>query len=196
MDEREKIEVFYSRDHPFREGINLLRKAVLKSPVTERLKWGAPVYTVKGKNVLGIMAFKNHFGLWFFNGVFLKDPHKVLESAQEKTRGMRHLRYRSVEEVDLDIVEAYVGEAVENQLRGLEIAPEKKKTTTIPERLQRALDQDESLKEKFGAFTPYKQREFCEYITSAKRENTKDSRLQKILPMIEKGIGLSDKYRK
>ena len=40
-----------------------------------------------------------------------------------------------------------------------------------------------------------KRREYAEYISSAKREETKEKSLEKILPMIVAGIGLNDRYR-
>ncbi len=43
--------------------------------------------------------------------------------------------------------------------------------------------------------TPYKQRDYCEYIAEAKQQKTKESRLEKIIPMISKGQGLNDKYK-
>ena len=46
-----------------------------------------------------------------------------------------------------------------------------------------------------AALTPGKQREYANHIASAKQAATKTSRLQKILPLIEAGGGLHDKYR-
>mgnify|MGYP000297753447 CR=1 FL=1 len=66
----------------------------------------------------------------------------------------------------------------------------------IPVVLTNALANDKNLKVNFDAFSPYKQREFIEYIASAKQEKTKVSRLEKCLPLIKDGIGLMDKYRK
>jgi uncharacterized protein YdeI (YjbR/CyaY-like superfamily) len=43
--------------------------------------------------------------------------------------------------------------------------------------------------------TPGKQREYCEYISEAKRDATKLKRLEKIIPMIIEGVGLNDKYK-
>lgn len=37
--------------------------------------------------------------------------------------------------------------------------------------------------------------EFCDHVASAKREATKQSRLDKIRPMILDGIGLHDTYK-
>ncbi|WP_378173280.1 YdeI/OmpD-associated family protein [Aquimarina sp. SS2-1] len=51
------------------------------------------------------------------------------------------------------------------------------------------------MKVRFGKLTPFKQKEYKEYIATAKREATRISRVEKIIPMILKGIGLNDTYR-
>ena len=43
--------------------------------------------------------------------------------------------------------------------------------------------------------TQMTQREYCDFIADAKREETKLKRLDKVIPMILKSIGLNDKYR-
>ena len=196
MDRGEKLEAYYTKAHPFREGINFLREIALKTEAEEHFKWSIPVYTLNNKNVFGICKFKNHFGVWFFNGVFLKDPKKVLENAQDgKTKGMRHWKFQSLDEVDEKIVLGYMKEALDNQKKGLEIKAEKTKEVEVPELLQSKLDSDSVLKSSFENFTPYKQKEFCEYIAEAKQEKTKLRRLEKILPKMKDGVGLNDGYR-
>ncbi|MEE1962933.1 YdeI/OmpD-associated family protein [Allomuricauda taeanensis] len=134
--------------------------------------------------------------MWFFNEALMNDPKKVLENAQEgKTKGMRHWKFNSLEELDEKGVFAYMLESLENQEKGLEVKAEKTTKVRVPKQLQAALDQNKALQSSFEAFTPYKQKEFCEYITEAKQEATKLRRLDKILPMIEKGVGLNDGYR-
>ncbi|WP_313779656.1 YdeI/OmpD-associated family protein [Flagellimonas onchidii] len=149
------------------------------------------------KNVFGICRFKNHFGVWFFNGSLLSDPKKVLSNAQEgKTKGMRHWKFNTVEEIDMTGVQNYMSEAIENQRKGLTIAPEKSsKEVQIPSLLMTALEENNTLKAAFEVLTLFKQKEFCEYIAEAKQEKTKMRRLEKILPMIQKGMGLNDAYR-
>lgn len=196
MEKSEKLNAYYEKEHPFRDGIAQLRELALQSGAQEDFKWQFPVYTHQGKNVFGICKFKNHFGVWFFNGVFLKDPKNVLENAQEgKTKGMRHWKFNAVDDIDEKGVLAYMLESLSNQEKGLEIKAEKTKKVHIPELLQVELDKNATLKSSFESFTPYKQKEFCEYITEAKQEKTQLRRLEKILPMIEKGIGLNDAYR-
>lgn len=189
-------EYIESNDH-YGEALIKLRRIILKTELEETVKWSAPVYALNGKNVVGLGAFKNHFGIWFFNGVFLKDKQNLLINAQEgKTKALRQMRFESIEEIDENVVLSYVKEAIENQRLGKEIKPErKKKTANIPELLGTALSKDAELKKSYNALTPYKQTEYCEHIASAKREATKQSRLEKIIPMIRQGIGLNDKYR-
>lgn len=196
MEKSEKLNAYYEKVHPFRDGIAQLRELALQSGAQEDFKWQFPVYTHHGKNVFGICKFKNHFGVWFFNGALLKDPKNVLENAQEgKTKGMRHWKFHSLGEIDEKEVLSYMLEALANQEKGLEVIAEKTKKVCIPELLQTELDKTTALKSNFDSFTPYKQKEFCEYITEAKQEKTQLRRLEKILPMIEKGVGLNDGYR-
>jgi uncharacterized protein YdeI (YjbR/CyaY-like superfamily) len=194
---RVKIEAYYAREGSFKEGLNRLRALALQTELKEELKWGAPVYTLGGKNVFGITAFKSHFGIWFFNGCYLKDPGNVLENAQEgKTKAMRHWKFIAADEIKADKVLAYMTEAIENQKKGLSHKPRKKQKMQVPSELLQVLKKDIELQKAFNKFTPYKQGEFCEYIQTAKQMKTKQNRLEKIIPLIREGIGINDKYRK
>ena len=189
------VEEYIEENAHFSEALIMLRDIINTTELEETVKWSAPVYALNNKNVIGLGAFKKHFGIWFFNGVFLKDEHNLLVNAQEeKTKALRQMRFESVSEIDKNIVLAYVKEAIENQKLGKEIKPDRrKKETIIPNELQAILTND--LKTSFENLSPYKQREYCEYISSAKREATKQTRLEKIKPMILQGIGLNDKYK-
>ncbi len=198
MENSEKLEAYFEQEHSFKEGISILRDLALKTKVEETLKWGSPVYSTAGKNVFWIARFKNHFGLGFFNGIFLKDPKKVLVNVQKgKTQAMRHWRFKSIGEIDAPTIVAYINEAIENQKKGMRLIPGKKKKSAliIPNLLRETLDSNPKTKKAFSTLSPYKQRDFAEYISSAKQEKTKLARLEKIIPMINQGIGLNDKYR-
>ena len=125
----------------------------------------------------------------------MKDDKKVLINAQEgKTSAMRQWRFNSADEMDADLIRTYVLEAIDNQQQGKVIKP-KKKPLIIPDLLQQAMDADAELKEKFEAMTLGKKRDYADHISDAKREATKQSRLEKIIPMILSGVGLYDKYK-
>lgn len=188
------VEDYIEQSH-FSEALGLLRSIIRSTELEESIKWNAPVYALHGKNVIGLGAFKQHFGIWFFNGAFLKDDQNLLMNVQEKTKGLRQMRFDSILDINEHIVLTYVKEAIQNQTLGKEIKPEKTKTVVIPEALKSALKIDTDFNICFLSLTPYKQKEYSEYIENAKREATVISRLKKIKPMIIKGIGLNDKYR-
>lgn len=193
------VDAYIDQCENFQDIAIQLRKLLQDSEMVEDIKWGQPSYSLDGKNVLGFGEFKNYIGIWFHQGVFFKDVEKRLVNAQEdKTKGMRQYRLHSIDEFKADIktIRAYVQEAIQNQKAGKMIRFEKKsRAVVVPEHLKQALESDASLKAKFNEFSPSKQREFCEFIETAKREETKLSRLEKISMMILDGMGLNDKYR-
>lgn len=185
----------WNKTNQWENEIEQLHAIIRKTSLVETTKWGGSVYTHKNKNVVGIGGFKSYFGIWFYNGVFLKDEKKLLINAnEENTKSLRQMRFTSVNEIDEKLILYYINEAIEIEEKGLFI-PKEKKETIIPELLQNELDKNQELLSKFNAFSPYKQREFIEHLTSAKQEKTQLARLEKIIPLIVEGKGLNDKYR-
>jgi len=185
----------WNKTNQWENEIEQLHAIIRKTSLVETTKWGGSVYTHKNKNVLGIGGFKSYFGIWFYNGVFLKDEKKLLINAnEENTKSLRQMRFTSVNEIDEKLILYYINEAIEIEEKGLFI-PKEKKETIIPELLQNEMDKNQELLSKFNAFSPYKQREFIEHLTSAKQEKTQLARLEKIIPLIVEGKGLNDKYR-
>lgn len=201
MEKNKTVEEYISKHPDQAEAINLLRSIALSFPFEEGIKWAFPVYMINGKNVIGLGAFKAYTGIWFFQGTFLKDEHNKLLNAQEgKTHGMRQWRFASIDEIRANegLARVYIQEAIDNQLAGKMIKPKRgpAKPLVIPTELQTVLDNDPGLKESFDAHSLTNRRDFAEYIETAKREATKQSRLEKIIPMIQRGEGLNDKYKK
>ena len=185
----------WNKTNQWENELEQLHAIICKTPLVETTKWGGPVYTYNNKNVVGIGGFKSYFGIWFFNGVFLKDEKKLLINAnEENTKSLRQMRFNSVKEIDEKLILTYIKEAIEIEEKGL-VIPKEKKETIIPELLQNELDRNSELNDKFNTFSPYKQREFIEYIITAKQEKTQISRLQKVILMILEGRGLNNKYR-
>lgn len=174
-----------------------IRDILLEHPLEETIKWGGPVYTHNGKNIVGLGAFKNYVALWFFQGALLTDKYSVLHNAQQgKTKALRQWRFMNEDEIDEKIINEYIAEAIANQRSGREIKPARTKPLTIPVLLADEIKTSPGLGAAFEKFSLSKQKEFVEYLTEAKRESTKQKRLQKIIPMILEGVGLNDKYRR
>ncbi len=192
----DKVTAYIEKDEHWKKELTKLRTILKKTTLEETIKWGAPVYVAHGKNVLAIAGFKNHCCIWFFQGVFLKDPNKKLINAQKgKTKALRQWRFESFDEIDESIVLAYAIEAIANAKAGKEIKPEKSKKIELPVELKEAFKKNAALKQNFDALTPYKQKEYKEHIGSAKQEKTRRNRLEKCIPIILEGKGLNDKYK-
>ena len=173
-----------------------LREIITRTELEETVKWGAPCYTLGGKNVVGLAAFKAYVGLWFHQGALLSDPDKVLINAQDgKTKALRQWRFTSAREIKVRRVTAYLKEAIELQRAGKTIKPVRQQPLDLPAELVEALDRDAAAHAAFVALTPGRQREYARHVGDAKRAETRVKRVEAAMPLIAAGVGLHDKYR-
>lgn len=181
----------------YRSGLQAMREILLTTDMEERIKWNIPVYGYGKKNVASLFYAKSYLGVWFVSGALLADPDQLLVNASpEKTVGQRQLRFADSAAVDLERLRGFVEEAVQLQKDGIEFVAGAAPETEVPQELQAELDADPALAAAFAAFAPYKQREFCELIATAKRAATKERRLIRAVEMIRTGEAPGDKYRK
>src|SRR5690606_5069150 len=137
MKKASSVEEYIENSPLYKEALELLRQLINTTESEGTLKWNSPVYTLNGRSVLGLGAFKGHIGIWFFNGVFLKDEKQLLEKAQETTKALRQMRFETLKDIDNAVVLNYVTEAIENQKLGKELEPERKgKKVILPKELQ------------------------------------------------------------
>jgi len=198
MERVHTVDEYIASSGSWEKSLQLLRELISSTDLLETIKWGMPVYTLNNKNIVGFSAFKSWTGLWFYQGVFLKDPERRLINAQEgTTKGLRQMRFSTLNEIEesRDIIMAYLEEAIQNQKKGKALKPERNRKLEIPEELQAAFHRDPALKDAFDALSLTIKRDFAEYVDSAKREETRKQRLEKVIPMILEGIGLNDKYK-
>ncbi len=196
MTDSKKIDQYIEKHSQWKKQLNELRAIFLQTELIEEVKWGAPAYTLNGSIVSGLGAFKNHYAIWFHQGVFLKDKKKQLVNAQEgKTQALRQWKFIAKDTIDSELVLGYILEAIENSKAGKKLKPKPKKELDIPKLLKNEFKKNKVFNNSFKKLTPGKQREYAEYISTAKREATQISRLEKIAPMIKEGKGLHDKYK-
>jgi uncharacterized protein YdeI (YjbR/CyaY-like superfamily) len=199
MPQIRSFDQFISRQNKWKSSLLLMRKILLEAGLEETIKWGFPVYTSNGKNIVGIGSFNSYAGLWFFQGALLKDEKKKLINAQDgKTKALRQWRFESAQEIDKqkESIRSYVEEAILNQKQGKQIKPVREKKRIESPELNQLIKSNIKIKNGFNKLTTAKQREYAEYISEAKRSETKQKRLEKIAPMIIAGQGINDKYIK
>ena len=197
MKRSKSVDDYINAAETWQPELRKLRDILQSTTLQEEIKWGAPCYTCDGKNVVSIGAFKSYVGLWFHQGALLNDDKGVLINAQAgKTKALRQWRMQSSKDIKPALIKRYVKEAMQFVKAGRSIGPARKKPAAVSPELKTALQKNKSAAKKFSELTPGRQREYSDYINEAKRNETRKSRIAKIIPMIKSGIGLNDKYRR
>ena len=153
------------------------------------------MYSLNSTNLFGLAAFKKHYAIWLFQGALLEKNTQLLVNAQEeKTHAMRQIKFDEKSPHELNELSKYVEETLNLVKQGKKIIPAKKELN-LADGLKTKMAEDSNFEKAFNSLTPGKQREYSDYISQAKREETRLSRMEKILPLILEGKGLNDKYK-
>ena len=189
-----KVDAYISKLKQWREETEKLRAIVLACPVTEELKWGVPCYTFDDRNVVLIHGFKEYCAILFVKGALLDDPKGILIQQTENVQSARQVRFTSLQEiVKLQaVLKTYIRAAIEVEKAGLKVVHKSTEEFEVAEEFQNRLDKTPTLKKAFEALTPGRQRAYLLHFSSAKQSKTRESRIEKCLPMILDGKGLND----
>lgn len=163
--------------------------------VDETMKWSFPHFDYKGM-MCSMAAFKAHCTLGFWK------PEMVLgDDAQEG--GMGHFgRITSVKDLpSKKALTGYVKKAMALNDAGVKPARAskprgKRAETPAPDDLAAALKKNRKARATWEGFSPSHRREYVEWITGAKREETRAKRLATTLEWLEEGKHQNWKYEK
>jgi uncharacterized protein YdeI (YjbR/CyaY-like superfamily) len=189
-----KVDVFISKSDRWQKEFEELRLIILDCDLTEELKWGVPCYTFQNRNVVLIHGFKEYCAILFVKGALLKDAVGVLIQQTENVQSARQIRFTSVDEiVEMEpILKAYINEAIEIEKTGQKVNYKETAEYRIPEEFQNMLNAIPPLKTAFEALTPGRQRAYILYFSAPKQSKTRAARIEKYIPQILKGKGLTD----
>jgi uncharacterized protein YdeI (YjbR/CyaY-like superfamily) len=158
----------------------------------ETLKWSAPFFEYKGV-LCGMAAFKEHCAFPFWKGEL------IIKGADRNAMG--HLgRVTKLSELPPDKVLArYVQEAVRLNEQGIK-APRQIRSTTkkelaVPDYFMAALKKNKNALNTFENFSYSHKKEYVEWITEAKREETRASRMATALQWLSQGKARHWKYQ-
>ncbi len=179
--------------HNWVEELKILRQIVLETGLAEEIKWGVPVYTHKGKNIVTVNALKESANIGFFKGVLLADKQKILQQ-QGNLQSDRIIKFTNKDDIEKmeDVLKSYILEAIAIEESGKKIEF-KKNPEPIPDELLQAFEQNPAFKKAFYSLTPGRQRGYIIYFSQAKQSLTRISRIEKYKEYILNGIGLNDK---
>ena len=164
--------------------------------VEETLKWGFPHFEHKGI-LCSMAAFKNHCSFGFWKGALILD--KAARKSEEDAMG-QFGRITTISDLpDEKTMIGYVKEAVRLNDEGIKLPtkakPREKKELVVPEYFVAALKKNKKAVTAFENFSPSHKKEYVEWVTEAKREETRKTRLEKAIARIAEEKSRHWKYR-
>ncbi|MBX3129366.1 MAG: YdeI/OmpD-associated family protein [Polyangiaceae bacterium] len=171
-----------------------LRRAVHAGgpALSEDIKWGSPAF-VGERIVCSLVAFKKHTAIWFHQGARLADPGGVLLPG--KTVAMRAAHFTDGKQVSLRAITALVQQAValdaHDSAAGRPRA--RRPPPEVPPALLAALRGNAKAKRFFASLTAGRQRDYVDWITSAKRADTVDRRIAETIARLARGQRFGEK---
>lgn len=180
--------------HLWTRALEALRELALSTGLDEEMKWGCPCYTLGGKNVLMIAAFRDSCVLSFFKGGALVDDDGALESAGPNSRVARWMKFRSHDEVlaRRAVALRFIEQAIALERAGVKVE-KRAEPEPIPSELAQRFDVDPDLRRAFDALTPGRKRSHLIHITGAKQSETRARRVEKCAADILAGRGFNER---
>ena len=165
--------------------------------VQEELKWGFPHFMYKG--ILCSMAsFKAHCAFGFWKGELLAKQHKALADTRESAMGEFGRITRLADLPDEKRLLRYVKEAValndDGVKRPMKAKPKGERTLDVPEFFLAALKKSKKALTTFEGFPYSHKKEYVEWVTEAKGEQTRQRRLETAVEWMTEGKSRNWKY--
>jgi uncharacterized protein YdeI (YjbR/CyaY-like superfamily) len=175
-------------------GLARLREICLGVDLIETVKWGHPCYMYADRNIVIIGALRDDFRLSFFNAALMKDPDGVLERQGPNTQHPDMIRFWSNSQVVKmkSVIESYLIEAMGYAKSGIK-PPKQKMEVQLPDELLEALESDPILANAFYGLTPGRQRSYVINLNSAKKAETRISRINMFRDKILAGKGATER---
>jgi uncharacterized protein YdeI (YjbR/CyaY-like superfamily) len=203
MAKKEKaIDAYISKAADFAKPVlTHIRELVHKAcpDVEEKMKWSFPHFDYKGEMMCSMAAFKQHAVFGFWKASLMKDK-ALMENARSET-SMGHLgRLGSLKDLPSDKkMTSWIKEAMKLNDAGIKVAkpkPKEKKELVIPDYFTKAVRKNNKAARFFEEFSYSGKKDYVEWITEAKTEATRDSRLAQAVEWMAEGKTRHWKYKK
>lgn len=186
-----KVDAYIAKSAPFARPILTHLRALVHETLPgldEALKWGMPHFIYKGKNLAGIAAFKAHCAFVIHGdgrqGDAMGQYGKIASLAD--LPGDNELKSKLVE------AQQRIDQA------GTALKPKAPRTPRpelpIPPEFAAALDASPAARATLDGFAPSHRREYVQWITEAKRPETRDKRIAEAIALLSEGKKRNWKY--
>jgi uncharacterized protein YdeI (YjbR/CyaY-like superfamily) len=196
-----RIDSYISQSADFAKPIlKHLRQLVHKAcpGAEETLKWSHPSFGYRGMMMCSMAAFKQHAIFGFWKASIMRDPERIFSKSEMMAMG--HLgRITSLAELPSDgILLKYIKEAARLNDEGIKLPqrarPAVKKPLRVPGYFKKALAANAKALETFENFSASHKKEYVEWVTEAKTEETRTKRLETAIQWMSEGKERNWKY--
>jgi uncharacterized protein YdeI (YjbR/CyaY-like superfamily) len=163
--------------------------------IEETMKWSMPHFDYKGP-VCNMAAFKEHCAFGFWKGTLL------FKGGSPSREAMGHMgRITSIRDLPSkkELI-ALIREAVKLNEEGVKVTRTTSRARVAepetPDDLAAALRRNKSAGAAFRKFSPSHRREYIEWITEAKRAETRQRRVEQAIAWIAEGKSRNWKYER
>jgi uncharacterized protein YdeI (YjbR/CyaY-like superfamily) len=196
-----RVDAYINKSAAFAQPIlTHLRELVHKSvpDIEESIKWSMPFFTYKGQMFGNIAAFKAHCSFGLFGGAmkaYLEEQGIAKNGsmgAMGKITTLKDLSPNKVLAGYLKQAATLIDDGAKTMTRPKKAA---KPAPEIPTELAAALKKNKAATKVWNDFAPGSQREYAEWITEAKRAETKEKRIVQAIEWIAEGKQRNWKYQ-
>lgn len=190
-----RVDAYIARQAEFaRPILDHLRAAVHAAcpQCEETLKWSAPTFMYKGGMLASMAAFKAHATFGFWRGSLV-----VGEDAAQKSAMGQFGRLTSVADLPpAAALAALIDKAMALADAGVKPprAKHAKPAFAVPPDLRAAIDADPAATATFDGFPPSCRRDYVEWVTEAKRDETRAKRIAQAASWLAEGKKRHWKY--
>ncbi|MCB0792148.1 MAG: DUF1801 domain-containing protein [Flavobacteriales bacterium] len=166
--------------------------------IEETWRWNGPHFDRNGI-MLGMSAHKTCVSIWFHKGALLKDPRRLFEPLEkDEAKGMRVYKLKESDAIDEKAFTELVKQAVKLNEDGVKLSEAKpaRKTLVVPPELESVLKKDQHAMTNWEGFSYSKKKDYIEWVTDAKREETRKRRIAQAFQLIRDGLALNERYEK
>lgn len=198
-----RVDDYISKSSDFAKPVlKHLRELVHKaSPdVQETMKWSFPHFDYQNEMMCSMAAFKQHCTFGFWKASVMKDPENILTLKDRNAMG--HLgQIKSLQDLPSDkVLIKYIKEAVKLNKEGVKLPSKAKspetKTIEVPDYFKNILKKNKKAEKTFEDFSYSHKKEYVQWITEAKTEETKQKRICTAIEWLSEGKKKNWKYEK
>ena len=190
-----RIDAYIEKAAPFAQPIlkHIRERVHAAAPeAQETLKWSMPTFTIDGKILIGMAAFKQHAALNFWRG-------QELRGAEASRDAMGQFgKLTSIDDLpgnrELDVLIREAAALAMTAPAPRKVKHEAKPSADVHPDFAKALDDNPKAKATLDGFPPSARREYVDWVADAKQDKTRAKRIADAVEWLSEGKKRHWKY--